>query len=300
MYALTTHIPLLRPLRRIPLSRDQMMLLMAAINEIFLGVDHYTAHLISGTIVIREWIPIVFGPVAGVLLLVGGLIALRNRPVATVLGSLVLVASVAVGLLGAYYHFVRAILPSGPAGARVGLDLLVWAPPILGPLFLSFVGVVGISAVFEEEPPGSGRVQVLPGRHVRLPYSKTRAYLFLIGMGILATTISSVLDHARTGFENPWLWVPTLVGIFALAVSIGLGAVRTPQRADVLIYVGAMLLLILVGLVGFVLHVQENLVAGREIVLERFLRGAPFMAPTLFANVGLLGLIVLWEPRREA
>lgn len=40
-----------------------------------------------------------------------------------------------------------------------------------------------------------------------LPYGKTRAYLFLVGPGCLATVISGVLDHARPGFTNPWLWI---------------------------------------------------------------------------------------------
>jgi hypothetical protein len=31
-------------------------------------------------------------------------------------------------------------------------------------------------------------------------------------------------------------------------------------------------------------------------VPERFLRGAPIMAPMLFANMGLIGLIVLLDP----
>jgi hypothetical protein len=51
--------------RWLPMTRDQMMLLMAAVNEIFLGIDTYLAHNISGTIRPYEWIPIVFGPVAG-------------------------------------------------------------------------------------------------------------------------------------------------------------------------------------------------------------------------------------------
>jgi len=62
---------------KLPISRDQMMLLMAAVNEIFLGVDIYLAHKLSGTIVFREWIPILFGPIAGVLLLIAGWIV-RN------------------------------------------------------------------------------------------------------------------------------------------------------------------------------------------------------------------------------
>jgi hypothetical protein len=54
---------------KIPLTRDQLMLIMAAINEIFLGIDIFLAHMLSGTIVLREWIPILFGPIAGLLLL---------------------------------------------------------------------------------------------------------------------------------------------------------------------------------------------------------------------------------------
>ena len=55
---------------RLPLTRDQVLLLLAAFNEIMLGVETFIAHLISGTIVPYEWIPIIFGPAAGVLLLV--------------------------------------------------------------------------------------------------------------------------------------------------------------------------------------------------------------------------------------
>jgi len=272
------------------------MLLMAAVNEIFIGLDHYLAHSFSGTIVSNEWIPIVFAPLAGVLLLLAGLIAMRHRPLATLLGVLTLLASIAVGLLGAYFHLVRAILPSGPLGRRLTLDLLVWAPPILGPLFLSLVGMVGISAVWVEDPPGSGRVTFLAGRQVHLPYSKTRAYFFLISLGTLATTLSSVLDHARTHFENPWLWVPTAIGIFGTVVAATLGAIEKPERADLVTYTVAMLLLILVGIVGALLHIKADLVAQGTVVLERFIRGAPLMAPMLFSNMGLLGLIVLLDP----
>ena len=26
--------------------------------------------------------------------------------------------------------------------------------------------------------------------------------------------LSSTLDHARTGFTNPWLWIPLAAGVF--------------------------------------------------------------------------------------
>lgn len=283
----------------IPLSRDQLMLLMAAINELFLGLDIFLAHSISGTITTREWIPIIFGPVAGVFLLLAGALALRRRQLATWLATIVFLSSILVGLIGAYFHFVRAILPTGPAGARISIDLLVWAPPILGPLTFSLVGVLGISAAWLEEEPDSGVLVLSQKLRLRLPYSKTQAYCFWVSLGILATLISSVLDHARTPFENPWLWLPTTVGVFGAVVAMFLGTLTKPTRKDLTIYTLGMVALIIVGIVGLLLHIVEDLTTGGIIVPERFLRGAPFLAPMLFADMGTLGLIVLLDPRER-
>jgi hypothetical protein len=299
MYHLVTVLP---PVRRIrpPLTRDQLMLLMMATNLIFLGIDIYLAHSISGTIVPNEWIPIIFGPLAGALLLLAGLLATRRRSLSTVIANIIFLCSIGVGLLGAYFHLVRAALPTAPAGQRVSVNLLVWAPPVLGPLTFSLVGVLGISAAWLENPPDSGRLALLVRRYVQLPLSKTRAYFFWVGLGTLATVISSVLDHARTDFENPWLWVPTAVGVFGTVVAVTLGAIERPTRADLITYVVAMLLLILVGVVGALLHINANLIAGGTVVPERFIRGAPFLAPLLFCNMGALGLIALLDPVETA
>lgn len=293
---LATLIPAAEKRLSLPLSRDQLMLLLAAINLLFLGLDTYLAHLISGTIVPRESIPIYFGAVSGVILLVAGVIALRNRRLAVGLASVVLVSSIAVGLLGTYFHLVRAALPAAPAGSRISITLLIWAPPIVAPLTFSLVGLWGMSAAWEEDPPGSGRLRLFRDWTVQLPYSKTRAYLFMVSLAILATLLSSTLDHARTTFEG-WLWIPTLAGVLGTVVAFGLAAIDRPGRADVAVYVGTMVLLIMVGVVGAVLHVQFDLTAAAEIVPERFIRGAPFLAPLLFANVGLFGLIALLDPR---
>ena len=295
MYPLAVAIPAACALR-LPFSRDQWMLLMAAVNEIFLGLDIYLAHSISGTITPREWIPIIFGPAAGIVLLLAGLIALRRRPAATVLATTVFVLSIGVGLLGAYYHFVRAILPNAPAGERVSVDLLVWAPPLLGPLTFALVGILGISAAWIEEPVDSGRLLLLGGRQLRMPYSKTRAYLFLVGLGTLATVISSVLDHARTGFANPWLWIPTAAGVLGTLLSILAAAVDRPRRGDMIVLLATFLALMAVGAVGAGLHILENLTAQGTILGERFIRGAPFLAPMLFSNMGALGLVAMLDP----
>ncbi|MBN1681013.1 MAG: hypothetical protein JW966_12055 [Anaerolineae bacterium] len=298
MYHLATLVP---PVRRvhIPFSRDQLMLLMAAINEIFLGVDIYLAHSISGTIVPNEWIPIIFGPVAGVILLVTGLIALRQRPLATVIATAVFLASIAVGLLGAYFHLRRVVLPDAPPGEQLTVRLLVWGPPILGPLMFALVGLWGLSAVWVEDLPDSGRLRLLGGWHIQLPLSKSRAYFLMFSLGALVTLLSAVLDHVRTGFRNDYLWVPVVTGLFAVFVMALLGFLERPHRADLVVYVTALLLLIATGLVGAVLHIDDNLTSRGQFVAERFIRGAPFLAPLLFADIGALGLLVLLDPRSE-
>jgi hypothetical protein len=61
-----------------------------------------------------------------------------------------------------------------------------------------------------------------------------------------------------------------------------------------------MLLMILVGVIGSGLHISQNLTTQGVFVGERFLRGAPFLAPLLFANIGAIGLIALLDPAENS
>ena len=49
----------------------------------------------------------------------------------------------------------------------------------------------------------------------------------------------------------------------------------------------------LVGLAGFVLHAQADLQRSAPTLLDKLLSGAPPMAPLLFPNLVVLGLIAL-------
>ena len=84
-----------------------------------------------------------------------------------------------------------------------------------------------------------------------------------------------------------------------MVVAAMMGATDKPTRADWLTYASAMLLLTAVGVVGAVLHIRSVLIAQTAIIPERFLRGAPFLAPLLFSNMGMLGLVVLLDPKEE-
>ena len=246
-------------MRRLPILRGQAILLMAAFNEIMLGVDTWLAHYLNQTIRVREWIPIIFGFVAGGVLLLAGIVARRNRTLAANLATLVFVASIVVGVLGAYFHLVRGTLPTAPVGERISIYLLIWSPPILAPFAFAGIGVLGISAAWPEEPLGSGILRLPFGWRLALPYSKTQAYFFLVSLGTLVALVSSVLDHARA-WESPWLWLPLVVGVFATVVSAGAGAAPQPlSRADLLTFFWAMVLLIVVGVLGAYFHIQADL-----------------------------------------
>lgn len=284
--------------RRIPIVRGQIMMLMVAINLAFLGLDIFLAHGMNGTIRPYEMIPIVFGPAAGFVLLIAGAISLRRRREAILLAFLVLALSIVVGLLGAYFHVARAIPPYSPARMDFILALFVFAPPVIGPLTFSLVGVLGVIAAVVEDPPNSGRM-VIPGLvSWRVPFSKTQQYLIWVGLGILATLLSSVLDHGRSNFVNPNVWIPTVTGVFAVVATVTLGILEKPSRGDYITFFVSMAVLIVVALLGFVFHVQTDLARMNAIVPERFMRGAPFLAPLLFADMAALGLVTLLPEER--
>ncbi|MBZ0296840.1 MAG: hypothetical protein K8L99_30040 [Anaerolineae bacterium] len=296
VYHLQTLFPRTRSL---PLSRDRLMLLIAAVSELFTGIDVYLAHNVSGSITRYEWIPIIFGVVAGIVLLLAGLLALANRALATVLANLVFIGSIIVGFAGVYFHLVRGGLVGSTVAQGQELSALIWAPPFLGPFFFVLIGVLGISAAWVEDPPDSGRLHLLGKTYIQMPYSKTRAYFLIVGIFALVTTITSVLDHSRANFTNVAVWLPMTVGLFATVTALVMGFITQPTRTDLATYVVAILLLMFTGLIGLVLHINSNLVAQGSIVVERFIRGSPLLAPLLFVNTGLLGIVVLLDPNEE-
>jgi hypothetical protein len=52
-----------------------------------------------------------------------------------------------------------------------------------------------------------------------------------------------------------------------------------------------------VGLWGFILHASGNLRGPSVHAFDNFIYGAPPMAPLLFPNLMILGIIALWQLR---
>lgn len=289
-----TRIPGIGELR-LPVSRNDLLLLMVALMQIGLGVETYLAHLISGSIKPGEMVPIVFGPAAGVLLLIALALRLRRRSV--VLPSLMIIAvaaaSVVVGVVGTAFHWARVLPPQGtPGGLR--WDWLVYAPPVLGPLSFAGVGLLAIIALLEDTKPESGRL-TLPGVVTfNTPLPQTRQFLWLVALGLYAATLSAFLDHGRTSFENVFVWTPVILGLFGSITTTVMALYGQHTRSDYFTYFWVMILMIVLGVLGLGLHINADLPEGvSNLVLERFVRGAPVMAPMLFALIGTFGLITM-------
>jgi len=165
----------------------------------------------------------------------------------------------------------------------VTLSLVVWGLPPLAPPSFALVGLLGLVGLAKLEQD-----------------DKSHLYFLLSSVGVAIATVSSVFDHIRSGFTNPWLWVPTIAGTFGMIAAFAVGVIRRRERADLITYTVAMAAQLIVGPLGSLLHLYHDLGVGGTIVVERLLRNAPVLAPMVFANMGLMGLLALLDAKDES
>lgn len=281
---------------KLPVTRNDLLLLLVAFTEIGTGIETYLAHLISGTVKPAEMIPVFFGPTAGVILLIA--LFMRLRRGATLPSTLIVLgvsaASIAVGVIGSAFHWSRALPPANFPQQNLQWDWLIYAPPVVGPLAFAGVGLLAIIAVLQDTKPETGRL-TLPGiLTFNTPLPQTRQFLWLVAFGLYAATLSAFLDHGRTSFENIFVWIPVFLGLFGAVATTLMALYHSHTRADYFTFFWIMFLMIGVGVLGLGLHVNADLPEGAAgINVERFIRGAPVMAPMLFAIMGAFGLITM-------
>ena len=288
----------------LPLNRNDLLLLLVAFTEIGLGAETGLAHLISGSIKPAEAIPVICGPLFGVLLIIALVMRMRAHG-ATLPSSLLVIgvgaASIGVGLLGSAFHWVRALPPSNFADYGLRLDWIIYAPPVAGPLAFAGVGALAVIALLEDTQPETGKL-TLPGVITfQTPLPQTRQFLWLVAFGLYAATLSSFLDHARTGFEDVFVWIPLFLGIFGSVTATILALYHTHRPSDYFWFFWVMVLMIVMGVLGMGLHINADLPEGDAgLQVERFIRGAPVVAPMLFAVMGSFGLLTMIDAPTES
>jgi hypothetical protein len=125
-----------------------------------------------------------------------------------------------------------------------------------------------------------------------------RWILFFTLGGFFGNFVFSLADHAGNGFFFPAEWVP----VVASAIAIGFLAIPLLMPVTRLFIDLCAAVLVIeagVGLWGFVLHTMGNLQGPSVHPFDNFIYGAPPMAPLLFPNLMVLGIIGLWQLRNS-
>jgi hypothetical protein len=121
--------------------------------------------------------------------------------------------------------------------------------------------------------------------------------LFTLG-GFIGNFIFSLADHAENGFFFPLEWVPVVASALAVGFLI-VPLVLRVSRAFIDLCAALLLLEAAVGLWGFLLHTSANLHGPSVHAFDNFIYGAPPMAPLLFPNLMVLGIVALWQLRNN-
>jgi hypothetical protein len=246
--------------------------LFALFNLAGLAPDIFLAHSVNSFRAPAEYIPLVFSLAAPLLLIPANWSLAQSRlQLWRVLGHIVGWTSVIIGITGLVLHLQSQFFQQWT------LASLVYAAPFAAPLAYTGIGLLLImNRMVGHEGP-----------------DWPRWVIFLALGGFIGNFIFSVTDHAQNGFFRQIEWIPVISS--ALAVGFLIVLLMMPvSRAYLRVCAVVMVLQVVVGIAGFVLHVDADLYAVGATLFDRVIHGAPVFAPLLFPNLALLAGIGMW------
>jgi len=274
------------------IERSVLLYLFVAGNFFFLTIDVSLSHMVSGFRNPYTLVPMLSGPLGGLVALYFAFVR-RPRTLARLIYFLVMLAEGAVGVMGAAFHWYKAL---SPETRQLSWQFMVFSAPLLAPLSFSGIACVGLAALLPEEQPR--RFQV-PGLAVGGARSKSRVLLWLVALGLAGATLSALFDHAR-GTYIFYEWIPIAAGIFGTIVVAYHALVDRPIGEDVATLVITFIGLAIVGVLGFGFHLGADVTPRGYISWQRMLTFAPPLVPFIFTNLAVLGAIATLEPEIEA
>jgi len=254
--------------------RDHRLWLEAfvLVNLGMLTADIYLAHQTNQFRESEEYLPLYFSLVAPVVLVIGLAFGWRNSRSAVWrdLGYLVGWLAIALGLAGVVLHLRSSFFYEHT------LKSLVYAAPFAAPLAYTGLGLLLVMN------------RMVDRQSHEWPY-----WVILMALGgFLGNFIFSLSDHAQNGFFYRSEWIP----VFSSALAVGfLSALFFTPASKPFLWLCATVLVLqaAVGVAGFVLHNLGNLSAPARSWQDKFIYGAPALAPLLFADLVLLAAIGL-------
>jgi hypothetical protein len=246
----------------------------AILNIGFLTFDIFLAHSVNEFRNRAEYIPLFFSAITPVFLIIA-LFEQSRRPSAWKwVGYVVGWTAVMVGLTGVILH-----LQSHFFYERT-IRSLTYSAPFAAPLAYTGLGFL-----------------LIMNRMVN-PDSVEWAQwvLFLTAGGFVGNFTFSLADHANNGFFFRLEWVPVIASALAVGF-LTVPLIARISRRFIDLCTAVLILEAAIGLWGFVLHASGNLRGPSIHAFDNFIYGAPPMAPLLFPNLMLLGIIGLWQLR---
>jgi hypothetical protein len=239
----------------------------------FLTFDIYLAHAVNQFRKRAEYIPLIFSSIAPLLLIIA--LAAPKRPVIwKSLGYAVGWTAVLIGLTGVIFH-----LESHFFYERT-IRSLTYSAPFAAPLAYTGLGFL-----------------LIMNRMVSSETIAWAKWVLLMALGgFVGNFVFSLADHAENGFFNHLEWVPVVASALAIGFLTVPLLMRVSRRYIALCAI-VLGLEALVGVWGFVLHAAGNLRGPSLHAFDNFIYGAPPLAPLLFPNLTLLGIMALWKLR---
>ena len=236
-----------------------------------LAGDIFLAHSQNHFQRTSEYVPLVFSIAAAIAL--ASILAVRGRwpAVWTDVGHLIGWIAVIVGMAGVVLH-----LDSQFFYERT-IRSLTYAAPFAAPLAYTGLGFL-----------------LIANRLVDPDRAEWAQWMLLLALGgFIGNFVFSLTDHAQNGFFNRVEWLPVATSAFAIGFLVVPFVVRVGV-SYLKVCAAVLLMQAIVGIVGFAFHADADLRQPGASVFEKLLSGAPPMAPLLFPNLVLLGLIALW------
>lgn len=259
-----------------PLAQRLVVELFVASNLGFLALDVYVAHLANRFDHAVEWIPVAFSAGAPLLLAPGLVRRKLDRGWALWAGAGVGALAIVVGVAGLLFHLQSSFF------AVPTFKNLVYTAPFIAPL--SYAGLGLLLLLNRLEPADS--------------QAHSRWVVLLALGGFIGNFGLSLADHAINGFFRWAEWIPVVAAAFGVSL-LFMVCVKPRDRRLASVAAGTMLLEIVVGALGFLLH-AGSLPAEPWKHLERVTHLAPPFAPLLFADLAVLALIGLFGLARPA
>ena len=273
--------PRLDPSATIDWRYDPRLWVEAFIVFNFAGLvgDIYLAHSANSFRRGSEYIPLYFSAAAAAIL-AAGLFLKERWGVAAVwrnLGYSVGSLSVAVGLTGVVLH-----LDSQFFYERT-IRSLTYAAPFAAPLAYAGLGLL-----------------LIVNRMVDSRTIEWAQWVLLLALGgFVGNFVFSLTDHAMNGFFRAIEWFPVVSSAFAVGFLLSALLTRADRRFLKLCAI-VLGLEAAVGIAGFALHMLADLRQPGLTLFDRLITGAPPLAPLLFPNLVVLGLIALWALGKHA